>query len=857
VSQEQLNLLITAKNQLSPVLSEASGDVDKFKKSLISLKEQGLDALNGTVTKVADVLKTSFIAGVVALIGVMGASTMASIKFNEQMANVASLMPGATARVEELKKSVQNIAIVTGKSTDDISQGLYQVISAFGDTADSAKILEINAKSAMAGLASTTDAINLTSAVTKAYGDTSAVAVQKASDLALMTVRLGQTTFPELAASVGRVTPLMKSLGGSQEELFAVMATMTGVTGGAAEVSTQLAGALQSVMAPSKNTADLMKKLGFANGEAMIKSLGLQGSIKKLVDEAKKTNQPLQNFIGSIEGQILALGLAGPQAEDYKNKLMQMGAAAGATDAAFREQTQGINLFGFIIRKVQSQLQVLSQILGDKIANRLAPYAEEFSEFLLNLDIQGTIDKFKMFYGILIDGAVPMDQLSGKTAMVADALQRMHTIGKIVFTYFREHTDQLNALFVGFAGAGVAILAGAMGLLAINVLLAAAPFIILAAIIGGVYLAWVNQAQIIDFIKGKFNELKESVIDPLIIKFNEFKEKIQDIWTTFSKTQEFSLFKQTFEAVSGAVQNLIPFVIVIAGIIGVYLFGALQLGIYAFQQLYPIILSIWGSLIELFNALQPIIQIVLAVAVTIATALFPVFMYLGTLIVQLIAAFGWMLSGIITILTGIINFIVGVFTGNWNLAFQGIIQIIGGFIKFVWGYLSIFLAPFRALWDGVVNLFGTFSLIETGKNLLQGLIDGVSSMAGSLIQAVSKPVQEAIDKAKNLLGIRSPSRVFAEMGVNMVLGMAGGIDKTTPMLAQSSENIAQTSINAAQSTAGQSNSVSNNKSVTIERGAIVINGVQGVDDSVIQLIVDLIIQKLGQQNQTAYTSPGF
>jgi hypothetical protein len=87
--------------------------------------------------------------------------------------------------------------------------------------------------------------------------------------------------------------------------------------------------------------------------------------------------------------------------------------------------------------------------------------------------------------------------------------------------------------------------------------------------------------------------------------------------------------------------------------------------------------------------------------------------------------------------------------------------------------------------------------------------------------------------------------------------MVQGINKTTPMLAQSSENIAQTSIDAAQSTAGQSTSISNNRSVTIARGAIVINGVQGVDDSVINQIVDLIIQRLGQQNQTPYTSPGF
>ena len=56
--------------------------------------------------------------------------------------------------------------------------------------------VEINAKAARAGIATTADSINLTSAVTKANGDTSAAAVQHVADLAFKTVELGQTTFP-------------------------------------------------------------------------------------------------------------------------------------------------------------------------------------------------------------------------------------------------------------------------------------------------------------------------------------------------------------------------------------------------------------------------------------------------------------------------------------------------------------------------------------------------------------------------------------------------------------------------------------------------------------------------------------
>lgn len=308
---------------------------------------------------------TTGLTAPIAAIGVV-AGKMA-VDFNKSMANVATLIPGNIDRINELKKSVQDTAVLTAKSTDDLAGGLYQVISAFGDSADTAKILEINAKSAAAGLANTTDAINLTSAVTKGYGDTSAAAVQKVSDLAFQSVKLGQTTFQELSSSLGRVVPLTSSLGVSMEELFGVMATGTGVTGSASEVSTQLRGILQSLMAPTKGMTDLLSNLGYASGEAMIKELGLQNTINKIVESAKATGAPLQDYIGSIEGQTLAVALAGPQAEAFTKKLKDMQKVAGATEEAFKEQTEGVNAFGFEMQKLKQTIIVTAQQLGQKL----------------------------------------------------------------------------------------------------------------------------------------------------------------------------------------------------------------------------------------------------------------------------------------------------------------------------------------------------------------------------------------------------------------------------------------------------------------------------------------------------------
>lgn len=321
--------------------------------------------------KMSDTGKGLTVGLTLPIVGMGVASLNAATQFNTGMANVASLLPGNIARVNELKNTVQDMSVQFGTSTDDLTGGLYQLLSAFGDDADSAKRLAIETKAAKAGVASVTDAINLTSAVTKAYGDTSAKAVGQVSDLALLTVRLGQTTFPELASSITQVTALSSNLKISQQQLFATFASTTGVVGSASQVATDMKGAMQALLAPTANMTDLFKKLGVANGQALIQQYGFAGAMNKVVAAAKASGQPLQTYIGSIEGQTLALSLAGPQSKAYSDALKQMGSAAGATDQAFKDQTQGVNAAGFAWSQAQAQANVLAQKTGDDLAPSL------------------------------------------------------------------------------------------------------------------------------------------------------------------------------------------------------------------------------------------------------------------------------------------------------------------------------------------------------------------------------------------------------------------------------------------------------------------------------------------------------
>ena len=274
------------------------------------------------------------------ILGVAAASVKLSNDLNKSMANIGSLGIG-TDRLKEMKKDIQDLSIEVGASTEDMADGMYQVVSAFGDGADSMKILRTNAKLAKAGLSSTSEAIALTSAVTKGYNDTSAEAVQHTADLAIQTVALGQTTFPELASAIGTVTPLAASLGVAQEDLFAVMATGAGVTGTSSQVATQFRGVLQSLMAPTDSMTKLFKKMGYSNGEAMLKGEGLQGTLDAIVSTAESAGKPLTDYIGSIEGVTLALALTDAQHATLTKNMTAMQNAAGMADEAFLAQTQG------------------------------------------------------------------------------------------------------------------------------------------------------------------------------------------------------------------------------------------------------------------------------------------------------------------------------------------------------------------------------------------------------------------------------------------------------------------------------------------------------------------------------------
>jgi len=89
------------------------------------------------------------------------------------------------------------------------------------------------------------------------------------------------------------------------------------------------------------------------------------------------------------------------------------------------------------------------------------------------------------------------------------------------------------------------------------------------------------------------------------------------------------------------------------------------------------------------------------------------------------------------------------------------------------------LGIFVSAWQSVTAFFAGLDLVQVGTDIVLGLARGISGAASYVLSAITGVVGGAINAAKSLLGISSPSKVFADIGVNTGEGMTSGVEDGT------------------------------------------------------------------------------
>ena len=86
---------------------------------------------------------------------------------------------------------------------------------------------------------------------------------------------------------------------------------------------------------------------------------------------------------------------------------------------------------------------------------------------------------------------------------------------------------------------------------------------------------------------------------------------------------------------------------------------------------------------------------------------------------------------------------------------------------------------------------------EDGRMLLLGLMTGMKDEEGNLIDTANMTCEQLIETARTAFDINSPSKVFAEMGMYIGLGLVQGLTQVTPVLITSVTAIMMSLVNSA------------------------------------------------------------
>lgn len=347
--------------------------------------DQGMQTLGNKMQKHRKAIGLAVTAAGAAIVGGLSLAMKAAADFEAAMREVNTMMGLSQEEFTEFSKDVQDLTSRLGVDAVESAKALYQAISAGIPKENVLEFLEIATKAAIGGVTETKIAVDGLTTVINAFKMPIEEA-ERVADLMFTTVKGGKTTFEELSASMNVVAPIAASLGVKFEDLMAATATLTKQGAPTSIAMTQIRSSLVALTKPTKEMQDLLEKLGYESGEAMLKALGYARSLAALRDAANNNNQVLATAFGRVEGLNAVLGLTGDNAKMAAADIQSMADSMGAASGAFEEMEQSTSRQLTKLKSSFSDIaisvgNVLLPILTD-IIDKIKPIIEGIKDWM-------------------------------------------------------------------------------------------------------------------------------------------------------------------------------------------------------------------------------------------------------------------------------------------------------------------------------------------------------------------------------------------------------------------------------------------------------------------------------------------
>lgn len=744
---------------------------------IATAQEQNKKAIAGTKKELVTLGATA--AGAAA--AVYQTTVKGALEVKKGMTKLYTLADENTIPVSQMQKDILAISKETGIATQALIADTYTAISAGQDTADATGFVLDSAKLAKAGFAETSDALDILSTALNAYGLESKEAT-RISDILVMTQDLGKTSVGELSQTMGKVIPTAKANKVAMEQLGASYATMTAKGFKTADTTTYLNAMIQELGKTGSKSYDALKKsTGKTLPQLMDDGKNLAEVLEILEGSAKKSNLTLGDMFSSSTAKSAALTLLSDGVEGYTKNLEAMNNAEGKTEENFakimQDETERME-------KAKNSIKNLANTIGSSfvpavgdIADKIAGVADKTTDFIANNK------ELVTWIGKLVLGFVAV-----KGGMLGLKLGFLQARGMI---------QGVHAAFVMLQGLKSAEKLGKIGSMFGGMKAKILPFIaIVTALIVVIKLISGNMEEIREKIKNTFGDGALAVFDKVVAIFKNVAAEAKNIIgsETFQKVKDFfASFGEgspIIDTVKNAIAGLMEFLPSVIESLVQIAQAALPAIMSLISGIIPIIgvliSSILPVVIELITSILPVLQ---NIATAVLPALTEAIMFVVEIIKVLIEYGLPILQGLLELLVPIITVLANVFTSVLHAALtntadlvQSLTRTLGGIIDFITG---VFTGNWKQAWQGVQDIFGGLfgglvALAKAPLNLIIGAVNGVIKglnkvklpdwVPGIGGKGINLPTIPMLAKGSN----NSPSTFIAgEEGPELVTGSPG------------------------------------------------------------------------------------
>ena len=325
-------------------------------------------------------------------------------EFETTLSEVRTLMSvGESASVVGLGAGIEDLSIRYGMPIRDLTEGMYEIISAAVPTEKALNFLTTSTKAAIAGLSDVATSVDILTSVLNAYG-MQTEQMTEVSDKLFMTIKRGKLRFEDLANAMGYIAPIAANLGVEFDEVLASLSTVTR-QGLHADMATRgLALAFQNISNLAPIAANAAAKYGVDLSGTALRVKGLEYVINELREASEKYGMSvIPEMIRNMRSLRVVMALIGDEGvKGFREDMELLEESIGRTDKALAD----------MMGTTQKWKDVSTQAFEDVIRDIGSGFA--------GIDI--AIEKMKTWWAALFAGKNPYEVVGYVNERLRDAM---------------------------------------------------------------------------------------------------------------------------------------------------------------------------------------------------------------------------------------------------------------------------------------------------------------------------------------------------------------------------------------------------------------------------------------------------